>query len=367
MAWRPDRRATAAAVVGIVLAILTKGIGVVLVVPAILLVRFLPKGKRFSVSGAIVIAGLGTYGLLAASNYARTGAFTPESFAGVALAGQVGWMLDDRAMPPSELSQSMIRAVAPALAQRPADLDDIHSLATLDRYVDLTTQDLNALVWGKMWPIAASNLHSQEDINSFFLRLGISSIRARPGAYLRHVAAHFYGLWRDFGKTMSLPEATVNMRSELVYALPQLAQFAPGFVTKVTMNTLRPFPSDAILKGDVIGQSQLPLKFTSWWSFNLVAAFGPLLLGLVALVLSVLSLLPGRLSRVYRTEIMIALSLNAYFGSHALLQVTLQRYAAAGVLAATFLAVSVVVTTLYALKNLLSRREPLPAAAGVTP
>lgn len=311
-----------------------------------------------------MIAGLGTYGLLAASNCARTGTFTPESFAGVALAGQVGWMLDDRAMPPSELSQSMISAVAPVLAQRPADLDDIHSLATLDRYVDLTTQDLNTLVWGKMWPIAASNLHSQEDINSFFLRLGISSIRARPGAYLRHVAAHFYGLWRDFGKSMSLPEATVFMRGELVYALAQLDS---DFVTKVTTNALRPFPSDAILKSDVVGQSQLPLKFTNWWSFNLVAAFGPLLLGLVALVLSVLSLLPGRLSRVYRTEIMIALSLNAYFGSHALLQVTLQRYAAAGVLAATFLAVSVVVTTLYALKNLLSRGEPLPAAAGATP
>ena len=35
----------------------------------------------------------------------------------------------------------------------------------------------------------------------------------------------------------------------------------------------------------------------------------------------VLFLVPARLMRVYRTEIMIALSLNAYFGSHVLLQV----------------------------------------------
>ena len=68
----------------------------------------------------------------------------------------------------------------------------------------------------------------------------------------------------------------------------------------------------------------------------------------------VLFLVPGRLTRVYRTEIMIALSLNAYFGSHVLLQVTLQRYAAAGILAAFFLATSFAFTTFYALRLLLA-------------
>ena len=68
----------------------------------------------------------------------------------------------------------------------------------------------------------------------------------------------------------------------------------------------------------------------------------------------VLFLVPARLMRVYRTEIMIALSLNAYFGSHVLLQVTLQRYAAAGILAAFFLATSFAFTTFHALRLLLA-------------
>jgi hypothetical protein len=351
LAWRPDRLAVAAAVVGIVLAILTKAIGLVLVVPALLLVRFLPRGRRLSVSGAIVVAGLGTYGLLAASNFMRTGALSPESFAGIALAGQVGWMLDDASMPPSDLSRRMISAAASVVAQRPADLAEIHSLATLDRYVDLTVQDYNAVIWGKLFPIAKSSLGSLEEINSFFLRLGISSIRARPWAYLRHVVAHFYGLWRDLGKTMPLRDATIYVRGEPIFVVPQLD---PAFVKSTTAGVLTPYPSEVGLKGEVVGQSSLPLKFGSMWNFCLFLAAGPLVLGGVALVLSILFLVPGRLAYVYRTEIMIALSLNAYFGSHVFLQVTLQRYAAAGTLAATFLAVSFVVTTLYGFKNLLA-------------
>jgi hypothetical protein len=77
-------------------------------------------------------------------------------------------------------------------------------------------------------------------------------------------------------------------------------------------------------------------------------------LGALALLLSILYLVPGRLAQLYRTEIMIALSLNAYFGAHALLQVTLQRYAATGTLAAIFLAASLAFTSISILKSLLA-------------
>ncbi len=113
-----------------------------LIVPALLLVRFLPRGKRLAVSGTIVIAGLATYGLLAVHSFTAAPELrTPESFAGYSLMGHVGWMLDDTAMPPSDLTRKMIDAAAPLIAQRPADLADIHSLATLDRYVDVTVRD----------------------------------------------------------------------------------------------------------------------------------------------------------------------------------------------------------------------------------
>jgi hypothetical protein len=200
LARRPDRLAVVAAVVGIILAILTKSIGVVLVLPALLLIRFLPREKYLSVSGTIVMAGLATYGLLAVSNFERTGDLSAESFAGYALMGQVGWMLDDTSMPPSDLTRSLIGAAAPVIAQGPADLGNIHSLATLDRYVDVTAQDFNIVIWNKLFPIAISQLHTREKVNSFFLRFGISSVRAHPMLYLRHVAANFYGLWRDLGQ-----------------------------------------------------------------------------------------------------------------------------------------------------------------------
>ena len=49
LAWRPGTGAVIAGMIGIVLATLAKSIGVVLVVPALLLVRFLPKEARVRV------------------------------------------------------------------------------------------------------------------------------------------------------------------------------------------------------------------------------------------------------------------------------------------------------------------------------
>ena len=62
---------------------------------------------------------------------------------------------------------------------------------------------------------------------------------------------------------------------------------------------------------------------------------------------------------------MIALTLNAYFGAHVLLQVTLERYASVAGFAAIFLVASFMVTTCYAIKSLFagvaSRRYSMTA------
>ena len=351
LAWRPDRRAVMAAAVGIVLATLAKSLGVVLIFPALLLVRFLPKGYRLSVSGTIVICGLGTYALMAISSYTRTGIASPESFAGYALIGQVGWMLDDAAMPPSDLTRSLISAAAPVIAQRPANLTNIQSLATLDRYVDLTVQDFNTVVWQNLVPIATAQLGSVEAVNSFFLRFGLSSIRAHPFPYLRHVAAHFYGMWRDMGVAQSLPVATIFIRSEPILFGPSRNT---GVSDTIPANVLTPYPSEVTLKNEIRSQSELPLMLiskTNWLSVEWTIA-----LGVLAFFLSMLVLVPGRLAYLYRTEIMIALSLNAYFGAHVLLQVSLVRYASVALFAAIFLAASFAFTTLYALKSMVVAR-----------
>jgi hypothetical protein len=215
-------------------------------------------------------------------------------------------------------------------------------------------QDFNKVIWTKMFPIAEAELHTREAINSYFLRLGISSIRAHPFLYLRHVAAHFYGMWRDLGQVWPLRPATVDMRRTPIYL--NIDPFLIDLRGAMPAGALATAPNSAVLTGEFVSQSNLPLLFGDVWNSTLFSRQIPLVLGLSALFLSILFLVPGRLSHLYRTEIMIALSLNAYFGGHVLLQVTLQRYAATAVLAAIFLTVSLVFTSVCALRSRLAAR-----------
>src|SRR5262249_10523297 len=160
--------------------------------------------------------------------------------------GHVGGMLDDASMPPSDLTQSMIKAVAPVIEQRPPDLTNINSIDTLDRYVNVTTQQYNTVLWIKLVPIALATKLGVADLNSFFLRFSFSSIRAHPLAYFRHVAAHFYGLWRDLGDVVSLRVATLSVRQ---------ADCQSDFRKSIPPDVLTPCPSEAILYSELVKQS----------------------------------------------------------------------------------------------------------------
>ncbi len=155
LVWRPGTGAVIAGVIGIVLATLAKSIGLVLVVPALLVVRFLPKEARIRVAVSLVAAGLVAYGGMAAVNFSRTGTFSPESFAGSTLVGNVAWMLDDSSVPKSDLTRPMIAAAAQVVGKRPADLARIDSIAALDRYVDYTAREYDGLFWGALYPVGA--------------------------------------------------------------------------------------------------------------------------------------------------------------------------------------------------------------------
>jgi hypothetical protein len=344
-----------AAAVGIVLMTLTKTLGVVVVLPALLLMRFLPSGARLSTSGAIVLSGLATYALMAISAYERTGATSPESYMGYQLIGNVGWMLDDTAMPPSALTREMINAAANVIQRRPVGLADIDSLSSLDRYVDVTEQDFDVVLWGNLVPIANTRLATAQEVNSFFLHFSLSSIRAHPLAYARHVAAHFYGMWRDLGGGLPLRYATMEFRRKLIFDGPP--EFNPR---QVPISVIKPYPDDEVVKGDVFKQSTLPLMFRDVWSANLISSGPTIALGFLSVLLSILFFIPGRLTRIYRTEIMIALSLNAYFGAHVLLHVTDPRYASGGIFAAIFLAASFAFTTMSFCRIPACRSKPGP-------
>jgi hypothetical protein len=338
LAWRPGISAVIAGMIGIVLVTLAKSVGLVLVVPALLLVRFLPKGARLRFSVPIVAAGLLTYGAMAVHGHSRTGNFAPESAAGYALLGHVGWMLDDTFMPKSEFTRTLLDAAAPVVRRRPANLTQIDSLAALERYVDYTVQEYNGLLWGTLVPIGEPHFATTQAANAFYLQFSLASIRAHPAAYLRHVAAHFYGLWRDLGNIEPLKIATVVIRAQPAASEIQLRNEVPASI-------LQPYPEPAQLKTERISQEMLPLAFDGIWGRYWIQPRWTIALGLLALGLSLLFLIPSRLATIYRTEIMIALSLNAYFAAHALLQVTLTRYASAGILPALMLGASFVMTS----------------------
>jgi hypothetical protein len=341
LAGRPGFYATIAGMIGIALAILAKSIALVLVVPAVLLVRFMPKRARLCFAGPVIAAGILTYGALAVHGYWRTGSFAPESFAGYALLGQVAWMLDENFMPQSEIARALREAVAPVVEQRPADLARIDSLAALDRYVDYTVQEYNRLLWGASVPAADRYLSTSGAINGFFLQYALSSIRTDPLAYLGHAAAHFYGLWRDLGRITPLKLSAVGVRYDPLNADPSLISYR----NKTPRSILTPYPEPSELKKEFQSQQLLPLAFEPIWNQHWIRPTSTICLGILALGLSLLFVVPGRLAWIYRTEIMIALALNAYFAAHVLLQVSLIRYAQVGVLAALMLAMSFIFTS----------------------
>jgi hypothetical protein len=210
-------------------------------------------------------------------------------------------------------------------------------------------QEFNLLVWYKLDPVAVSQLGSMEKANSFFLRFALSSIRAHPFLYLRHAAAHFYGMWRDLDRVPPLRIATMYVRR----GSTQISHPAYGWIRNdIPANVIAPIPSKIVMEGEVINQSSLPLMFRTIWTAYWISSAWTTALGALAVLLSILVLVPGRLAYLYRTEIMIALSLNAYIGAHVLLQVSHPRYASMASVAAIFLAASFVFTSAYALTSL---------------
>ena len=352
LAWRAGTGAVIAGMIGIVVATLAKSIGVVLIVPAILLVRFLPKEARVRVCASLVAAGLATYGGMAAYNYVRTGTFSPESFVGSTLVGNVAWMLDDAFMPKSDLTGPMIAATAQVIGKRPTDLTRVDSVAALDRYVDYTAREFDGLYWGALYPIGAPHFSTGQLEDAFYLQFALSSIRAHPTAYFRHAVAHFYGLWRDLGNILPLRVATIDLRAQPLLETASETQLRNA----VPESILARYPGAAQLKAERLGQESLPLEFGAFWSHYWITPTWTIALGILALGLSVLFLIPGRLASIYRTEIMIALSLNAYFSAHALMHVTQARYATVGILAAFMLAASFATTIIGAIKTLFDAK-----------
>jgi hypothetical protein len=359
LAWQASAGALIAGMVGIVLAVLAKSIGIVLVIPALLVARFLPRGVRIRSSVPIAAAGLATYFAMAGYNYLRTNTFAPESFGGKVLVGHVAWMLDDKYMPSSDLTRQMIAAAAEVIRKRPDSLTKIDSREAIDHYVDYTAAEYDELLWRALYAVGAPHFKSGADENAFYLRFAISSIRADPKPYILHSAVHFYGLWRDLGNIQTLREATIGIRAQPLRETISERQLRDSNPTSV----LARYPEQAQLEAELGKQESLPLAVPGLWNHRWINSVWTIALGLLSLVLSTLFFIPGAWALAYRTEIMIALSLNAYFAAHALMMGTLPRYANVGILAAIFLITNFAVRTKSIAKSLFERNRAVSCVA----
>jgi hypothetical protein len=348
-ARRPAKWILAVGGVGLAVTTLVKPVGVVLIAPGILLVRFLPRRTWVRSAAILVVPAISVHGAMAAHSYVRTGRLTPEDVAGYSLIGHVGWMLSGEAPGHPGAADALRQAVEPVLARRPPDLRSIRSQSDLDRYVDYTVQEYNTLLWRTIVPASARFVSSQTEANATYLSLGLTSIARRPADYAGHVAAHFYGLWRDLGRLADLPTASANWRIFLSTIPDAERAYHEGFFR----GHLPPYPDRPRLSALAEQQSMLPLAFgVLWRAATWLRARRPeplesstIALGILALGLSILYVVPGRLTWTYRSEIMLALTLNAYFLGHALFQVSLQRYAGVALMPAAFLAAGCISTT----------------------
>jgi hypothetical protein len=343
---------------GIVLAISAKSIGIVLVVPALLVARFLPKKMRFRHSAPIAAAGLATYFAMAGYNYAHTRIFAPESFAGEVLVAHVAWMLDDKYVPKTDLTRQMLATAAEVVRKRPDHLTRIDSRESLDRYVSYTAVEEGEIFWDGLYPVGASHFSSGPQENAFYLQFAISTIRAHPVPYIRHSVAHLYGLWRELGNIQSLREATIDIRSRPLRETVSDRQLRDSNPASVMAR----YPEPAQLEAELETQANLPLAFPALWDHRWINSTSTIALGILSLVLCVLYFIPGTLAPFYRTEIMIALSLNSYFAVHAFMYASEPRYANVGIIAAILLVASFVTTTMSGFKKIFQRSEE-PARA----
>jgi hypothetical protein len=356
-ARRPSSGFLLFAGLGIVIVTGARSNGIILLIPALLLARFLPRGARLSSLILLVTPVLAVYGAMVVHSHYRTGSLAPESFAGIALAGQVGWMLDGSDVEPKEVTHSILRSVEPTLAKRPRDLFHISSIVELDRYVDYTVNEYNQLIWQDILPVLSRQLWSARQNDAYLLRLSTASISARPEEYFFHVVAHFYGLWRDLGgwniggfhtgAIEGLQTASLGFRH--IIAQTPAAEIAQS--NSLYSSIIPAFPSQMESVAAVTAQAAVPLLAPAVWQFTLDHRIITTCIGVGTLIACLLFFIPGRITTIYRGEIMFSLTIDAYLLSSALFQVTLPRYSLPILSATMLMSLYFVATSICALSG----------------
>jgi hypothetical protein len=191
-------------------AVAVKSIGVALIAPAILLALVVDPRVRRLVAMLIVAPAVLAWAIPSSYNAWRYGAFESSHAGGYALAGHVAWAVRAGG-DPSPDDTIVATSIASVLAKRPRVF---HSIV---EYVEYTANEYNELLWAHIFPAmqerypvgppgdpcnwrerpGARCKHNAMIINKALMGVARRAIVGDPGAYMKHVLAHCYGMWRD--------------------------------------------------------------------------------------------------------------------------------------------------------------------------
>lgn len=194
------------AALGLLLAVASKGVGAILLAPAVLVYRFIPGSpvRRMKLLAVTVAPALAGYLLMSAYGYTLYGRFSPSVASGPALAQHVAWMLDAEDLPP-EHRETGRRAVA-ELRELYAGMPPLSEPA---RYVDFTLERAGPALYGILVKRFDNDTISkdlgQKALRRFDATSGArdelfdswakAAIARDPLRYIAHVALHFWGNW----------------------------------------------------------------------------------------------------------------------------------------------------------------------------
>jgi 4-amino-4-deoxy-L-arabinose transferase-like glycosyltransferase len=230
---RPRLRWSAAAGLTLSAAMLTKPVAVALLAGAPVVFAISWRHPRRVRLLGIWLAAVALPVLLASTgNFVRAGVFSPQAMGGYALLGVTGtFMPDDTPVAPPALGAALADELRPLR-------DELQRLDSLDMYYLYSSNAYHAAI-ERSREVILTHLrreHPGDSEQQLFLRLNTTghavarqTVLRAPRAYLRHVAAHLYGLWM-----MPLVQNASN-RERLNERLHSVRDLAPRLASEPVM------------------------------------------------------------------------------------------------------------------------------------
>jgi hypothetical protein len=330
---------------GLLLTVCVRPVGVILVLPTVLAYRFIPGSlahRRQLVALVIGPPVLG-YLVMSAYGYILSGRFAPTSFNGVSLSGYTAWMLDANDLP--EKYQEVGRE---AVAELQTVYAALPPMTAPERFVDFTVDRINTAVYLILLPrftLAVARFFPE--LSHGDRRIARSDVLAEWWTANREQMAMTNDVLADWARNSI---ARNPIRYAVNCILNYLVLWRDSFVNYVTVGQW--WRWRLYLEGYRLGEPEvrrhLPAEYNEYadgWrqaiqphllpgrEFRLLSlrinevhryiAWGVMI---VALVLSVMYLVPTRYNLIVGGMIIWALFVNAMFAGTVLFTTALTRY-----------------------------------------